>query len=93
MDDGLNGSGRVTVDRIGALTLWAVYDGPSDYPDSWVARRWDGDQPQPDVIVSRSLYAVRHQIREMGFECCLGVSVVQVGHSEGEGSRVYEVWV
>jgi hypothetical protein len=41
------------------LSIWTIYDHPADYPESFVARRWEGDQPTTDIIVAPSLSVIR----------------------------------
>lgn len=46
------------------LSMWTVYERPRDYPEHYVARRWEnvgGREPVPttDVFVAASLAEVR----------------------------------
>lgn len=53
-------AGRMTA---GVLSMWTVYDSPSDHPGLFVARRWEvsarGSTPTMDYMVSKSLDEVR----------------------------------
>lgn len=40
------------------LSLWTVYERPLDYPDKWVARRFELDRPTSEYIVFESAGAV-----------------------------------
>jgi hypothetical protein len=35
--------------------LWTIYKHPKDYPDSYVARKFVGETPTNEVIVSKRL--------------------------------------
>ena len=37
------------------LSMWVVYDHPSDFPDRYVARLWEGEKPTSNVMVSRDV--------------------------------------
>lgn len=45
------------------LSMWTVYDHPSDFPNDYVARRWLvhtlGPEPTGDVLRSSSLQTLR----------------------------------
>lgn len=51
-----------------ALSIWTVYFSPEDYPDQYVARRWEvgggGPDPRPttDMFVSDSIVELRDLI-------------------------------
>ncbi len=48
-----------------ALIMWTVYDKPRDFPDKFVARKWEirpgikNPIPTSDIIVSQTLDGVR----------------------------------
>jgi len=53
------------------LTMWTVYDHPTDHPDSFVARRWTivpgGARPEQVTIVARALAPIRAWLDATGF--------------------------
>lgn len=52
----------------GVLNLWTVYDHPSDFPHSYVARRFELDQPTGDIIQGE-LQIIRKSFRICGLYC------------------------
>jgi len=51
--------------RPGRFSIWTVYDHPSDYPDCFVARRFELDTPTGDVITAPTLAALRAKLEVM----------------------------
>jgi hypothetical protein len=48
------------------LTIWVVYDHPLDWPDHYVARRWDGELPTEDLVVTFDLELLREHLADKG---------------------------
>ena len=69
-----------------SLSLWTVYDHPSDYPHCFVARRFEMDEPTNDVITGGTLAQVRAQLG------LLGVSV-RLEREPGDDENIVEVWL
>jgi hypothetical protein len=48
----------------GTLPMWTVYDHPRDYPDKFVARRFDvdatGAKPSASIIIAPDLETLRN---------------------------------
>lgn len=44
------------------LSIWVVYDHPTDHPDVYIARRFVNDRPTGDTIQGLTLDAVRDQL-------------------------------
>lgn len=53
------------------LMIWVIYYHPKDFPDKFVARRFNLDQPTPDHITSDSLEGIRSALleKEPGLVC------------------------
>jgi len=51
------------------LSLWTIYDHPTDYPNNFVARRFDLDRPTPEHIVANSLDELRQMMMNAGLSC------------------------
>jgi hypothetical protein len=51
------------------ISLWTIYERPSDYPDGYIARRWELGRPTVDVLTSTDLKALRNQLQERGLYC------------------------
>jgi hypothetical protein len=70
---------------VSALSMWTVYDHPSDFPDGYVARRFDGEQPTSDVIESADLDLVRYSLAMKGLFC--------LARSPGDDPVILETWL
>lgn len=42
--------------------MWVVYDHPTDFPESYVARKWKNCTPTQDIIVETTLETVRERL-------------------------------
>lgn len=65
--------------------MWTVYEKPSDYPNSYVARRFVNEQPLAEVIVSGTLADIRRQMIHMGLTC--------LQRDPGDEPQIVEVWL
>lgn len=45
------------------VSIWTVYEKPSDYPLSFVARRFVLDRPTTDLVVAPDLESVRNWLQ------------------------------
>lgn len=71
------------------LDMWVVYDHPSDFPDVFVARRWEilrEERPTADVLKHSDLDMLRHMIAT-DKHCS-----VQLARSPEDDPRIVEVW-
>lgn len=41
------------------LSIWVVYDNPTDYPGRFVARKWKGDTATPELHLADTLDELR----------------------------------
>jgi hypothetical protein len=57
------------------LAMWTVYKHPTDYPDKYVARRFDvdasGPKPSASIIVAADLKTLRATLRDEMHLTCL----------------------
>ena len=72
------------------LSLWTVYDHPLDYPDKFVARRFDvdkdGSKPTPSLLVSSDLDALREVLQfEMHLTCMV--------RDPSDDPKILETWL
>jgi hypothetical protein len=67
------------------LTIWVVYDHPKDYPTSYVARRFVGEQPTGAAFVSQDLERLR-DIME-------GMDLVKLMRMPGDDPVILETWL
>jgi len=66
------------------LSLWTVYDSPSDYPGRFVARRFELNRPTRLVLVASSLEGVR-RLLPPGLYC--------LPRLPGDEPHIVEVWL
>lgn len=67
------------------LELWVVYDHPKDWPFGWIARKWIGEAPTANTIITSSIHDMRAQLQSMG--------LVSIGRSHNDDPAITEVWV
>lgn len=51
------------------LILWTIYDHPKDFPNTFVARAWNMDQPTDQLIIAPSLEELREIMVSWGLSC------------------------
>jgi hypothetical protein len=71
----------------GALTMWTIYDSPSDHPEGFIARRFEIDgeiRPTDDVIVGE-LEDIRSIFCKSG--------LMKLSRQDGDQRQVVESWV
>ena len=70
-----------------SLSIWAVYDHPNDYPDGFVARRFEtdaGGSATSDMFTASSL----HELRSL-----LPPGLVCLSRAERDDPHIVEVWM
>jgi hypothetical protein len=72
------------------LSIWTVYDHPKDFPNTFVARRfecWKVLEPVPtgDLIISPDLPSLRQQLHERGLTC--------LPRNAGDDPKIIESWI
>lgn len=70
--------------------MWTVYDHPSDFPDHFIARRWEvagGADPVPtsQVITATDIEALRGMLTAMG--------LYPLNRNEGDDPTIMESWL
>jgi hypothetical protein len=73
-----------------SLAMWTVYKHPRDYPDKFVARRFDvdGDGPKPSasIIIAPDLDQLRDILeRDLHLVC--------LSRNEGDDPVIVETWL
>lgn len=76
----------------GHLDIWTIYDHPKDFPDAFIARRFEvrsttegGPQATADVIVSGNLKDIRREMRNRGLVC--------LTRQDEDDSAIIETWL
>lgn len=68
----------------GALRLYVIYERPVDYPDVFVIRVWENEEPGEIVAIGNTLEEVRSQ---------LPPGLYNLGRENEDESQIVEVWV
>ena len=68
-----------------ALTIWTIYDHPRDFPDNYVARRFENDVPTTEVIIAPDLDKLRRFFIHNGLVC--------IARSEEDQPQIVESWL
>ena len=75
--------------RTDVLSIWTVYDHPSDHPDIFVARRWivgeGGHRPTMETIGSTDLERLRDELEARGLVC--------LPREPGDDPKIIENWI
>jgi hypothetical protein len=79
------GMGTVVLPDATGLSMWVVYEKPSDYPGSYVARLFHGTDPTTKCLVHASVEVIRNAMREGG--------LVRLERSEHDEPQIVEVWL
>lgn len=68
-----------------SIRLWTVYERPLDYPNSYVARLWDGEHPTASIVIAADLESLRGQLMEMRLS--------RIPRHSDDDPVVVEVWL
>lgn len=72
------------------LSMWTVYDHPTDYPDKYVARRFDvdakGARPSSSLIVTDNLETLRTIL-------AIEMSLVCLTRHVWDDPKIMETWL
>ena len=71
-----------------SLPIWVVYDHPKDYPDSYVARRWETNADgarATESLVTGTLESVRETLIEM--------HLTPLSRSPADDLKIVEIWL
>jgi hypothetical protein len=70
------------------ISMWTIYENPTDHPGDFVARRWHGSsirmEPTTDVFTGATLDGVRQQLPQ---------GLYNIGRKHGDEPQIVEVWV
>lgn len=68
----------------GALNIWTIYDRPTDFPDGFIARRWESDMPTTDCITG-DLAEMRGAFWQCGLVC--------ITRGDADDPKIVECWL
>lgn len=73
----------------GVLDIWTIYDHPRDYPDGFIARRFEvgsGEhRPTLDVLKADTLEELQTVLQRRGMVC--------IPRSPGDERQIVESWI
>lgn len=69
----------------GRLQIWTVYEKPKDFPNCFVARRFDGDEATADILVCAGLEPIREELARRGLVC--------LPRDESDEPHIVECWM
>jgi len=69
------------------FSLWTIYDRPTDYPDSFVARRFELDQPTGDIFIAATLAKLR---AILALRCAVSHCIPR---DPNDDPKIVEVWI
>lgn len=67
------------------LSIWVVYDHPSDYPNCYVARCFIGEEWTPSIMICPDLERLQEQLMQMG--------LTKLMPMEGDDPTILETWL
>jgi hypothetical protein len=68
-----------------SIRLWTVYERPLDYPNSYVARLWEGEHATGSIVIAPDLELLRGQMMEM--------RLTRIPRHANDDPVVVEVWL
>jgi hypothetical protein len=68
-----------------ALDVWTVYDHPTDWPDYFVARRFEVDQPTGSLILNKALSELQQDLASRG--------LVRLERQPADDPVILETWL
>jgi hypothetical protein len=80
--------GQHSAQQRNKLSLWTVYDHPVDFPNSYVARRFEVNADGPVAtgdLIQGELDAIRKSFHQAGLTC--------LTRNEGDEPQIVESWL
>jgi hypothetical protein len=71
-----------------ALSIWTVYDHPRDYPNSWVARRFEISNKGVGITREMFLADTLEELRVL-----LPVGLVRLNRQASDDPKIVETWL
>jgi hypothetical protein len=67
------------------LSMWTIYDHPTDYPDHFVARRFELDKPTSQILLCETLEPIRDALAGAGLICFM--------RDPSDDPKIVETWM
>ena len=73
------------------MNLYTIYDSPTDYPNTYVARRWQviGTENEPVAMEVFMVDADLDKIRDKLF----GMGLFKIPRDESDDQKIVETWL
>lgn len=68
------------------LSIWTIYDNPTDYPGKFVARRFEGETPTASIVIADDIETIRNI---MHFE----FGLVKLMRHPSDDPKIVETWL
>jgi hypothetical protein len=72
------------------LAMWTVYECPSDFPEHFVARRFEvdgsGARPTPSIIMSNDIETLRDVL-------CFEMRLTVLARDPADDPKIVETWL
>jgi hypothetical protein len=75
--------------RRGALTIWTIYDKPSDHPEGYIARRFEVSEGGRTLATRDTLTGKLDDIRQALWKAGL----MKLSRKDGDEPQIVESWV
>lgn len=70
--------------RLRSVAIFCIYDHPTDYPDHFVVRLWDGEEPTNTIVLANTLEEARAAIPQ---------GLARFSRTEGDDPKIVETWI
>lgn len=67
------------------LSIWVVYDHPRDFPDVFVARRFENERPTENILIALDIDILRRQFATCG--------LVRLARADSDDPVIVETWI
>jgi hypothetical protein len=68
----------------GLLSMWTIYERPKDYPEGYIARRFESIMPTDDTLTGEL-----EELREI----FINAGLFKLPRSEGDEPQIVETWL
>jgi hypothetical protein len=74
--------------EIPKLEIWTIYFNPSDFPNEYVARLFELDQPTKTILIAPDIEELRVKIQKISNH-----ELVRINRSENDHRSIVESWI
>jgi hypothetical protein len=73
----------------GVLSMWTLYDRPTDHPEGFIARRFEIRREQGPTATGDTLTGELDEIRKVLW----GAGLMKLSREDGDEPQIVETWV